>query len=292
LSEAKSAFDLRPIDLSPSGIEETAKLLRIVFPEATHLTPDYLHRLYFGNPLGETWGLSCFDDDGNLVAHNIMIPIKAVIFGKEEMGIWPFQLATHPKARMKGLFVEMTEATFKESAERGYTFLNGVGNQNSTPIFVKKWNYQSICPLDVKIGVGPIPPSRELESPDLRRIWDDSKAIEWRLSHAPQSPYRVKWRGDRGHIYADTGKYGVQVELGSFPRDLLSADMPRVRTWNPLRLWIGKDSTLDWSKSFYFDIPKRFRPSPLNLLWHDLTGQGRRHDPAKVQYDIFNFDAF
>jgi hypothetical protein len=292
LSLETPVFDFRPIDLSPAAIEETAKLLRLVFPEATHLTADYLNRLYFGNPLGETWGLSCFDDDGHLVAHNIMIPIKAVIFGKEETGIWPFQLATHPKARMKGLFVEMAEATHAESIERGYTFLNGVGNENSTPIFVKKWNYQSICPLDVKIGIGPIPTSTPLQSLSLRRIWDDPKGIAWRLTHAPDKPYRVKWRGDRGHIYADTGKAGIQVEIGNFHRDLLPADLPELRGPNPLRLWIGKDPTLDWSKSLYFDIPKRFRPSPLNLLWHDLTGENRRHDPDLVQYDLFNFDAF
>ncbi len=55
-------FDFRPIDLSDEGIEETCKLLRVVFPDAHNLTPAYLKSLYFGNPLGETWGLCCFDD--------------------------------------------------------------------------------------------------------------------------------------------------------------------------------------------------------------------------------------
>jgi len=42
----------------------------------------------------------------------------------------------------------------------------------------------------------------------------------------------------------------------------------------------------------YFDVPARLRPSPLNLLWYDLTGQDRRHDPAKVRYEVFDFDAY
>jgi hypothetical protein len=285
-------FDFRPIDLSPAGIEETCKLLSVVFPDATHLTPDYLNCLYFGNPLGESWGLSCFDDSGRLVAHNIMIPIKARVFGQLETGIWPFQLATHPEARMKGLFVAMTEATFKESAERGYTFLSGVGNESSTPIFVKKWGYQNICQLDVKVGIGAAAPSHALEDCNFARIWDDPAGIAWRLGHSQSLPYRVKWRGDIGHLYADTGRYGVQAELGAFSRELLPPGLPMLRSANPLRLWIGKDPTRDWSKSLYFDVPKRLRPSPLNLLWHDLTKENRRHDGDKVQYDVIDFDAY
>jgi hypothetical protein len=256
------------------------------------MTPDYLSRLYFGNPLGETWGLSCFGEDGRLVAHNIMIPTRARIFGREERGIWPFQLATHPQARMKGLFVAMTEATNDECRKRGYTYLSGVGNQNSTPIFVKKWGYQSICPLDVKVGFGAAPPKGELAESDFVQLWDDPDAIAWRLSHSQLAPYTVRHVGGVGHVYANSGRYGIQVELGSFPSELLPDDLEPMRSANPLRMWIGKDPTRDWSRSRYFDLPERLRPSPLNLLWYDLTGENRRHDPAKVQYDLFNFDAF
>jgi hypothetical protein len=285
-------FDFRPIDLSASGIDETCELLSAVFPQATHLTPDYLKRLYFGNPLGESWGLSCFDDDGRLVAHNIMIPIRARVFGRTETGIWPFQLATHPEARMKGLFVAMTEATNDECRQRGYTFLAGVGNQNSTPIFVKKWDYQSICQLDVKVGFGAVPASHELPGGDLVRVWDDPAGIAWRLGHTQRGRYHVKWRGGVGHILADTGRYGIRAEIAAFRRDHLPADLPELGITNPLRLWIGKDPTRDFSGSLFFDLPMRFRPSPLNLLWYDLTGENRRHDPAKVQYEVFDFDAY
>lgn len=285
-------FDFRPIDLSPAGIEETCQLLSVVFPGASHLTPDYLSRLYFGNPLGESFGLSCFGEDGSLVAHNIMIPIQARVFGQLETGIWPFQLATHPEARMKGLFVAMTEATNEECRKRGYTFLAGVGNQNSTPIFVKKWGYQSICPLDVKVGVGPLPASSELADCDLVRVWEDPKAIGWRIGHAQRGRYHVKWRGDVGHLLADTGRYGIQAEIGAFHRDQLPAELPALGAANPLRLWLGVDPTRSWPGSLYFDVPARVRPSPLNLLWYDLTGADRRHDPAKVQYEVFDFDAY
>lgn len=284
-------FDFRPIDFSPVGLEATRELLEVVFPDAHHITRDYLERLYFGNPLGESWGLCCFDDAGALVAHNIMIPIRARIFGRVEEGIWPFQLATHPEARMKGLFVAITEATQQEARKRGYTFLSGVGNASSSPIFVKKWGYQSICPLDAKVGIGPMPDRCPMPESTLTRIWDVG-GIAWRLAHTQAAPYQVHWRGDRGHIFADTGRYGIPVEIGAFDRSELPADLPTLRAANPLRLWIGVDPSRDWSRSLYFDVPERFRPSPLNLLWYDLTGQDRRHEPDAVQYEIFDFDAY
>ncbi len=102
----------------------------------------------------------------------------------------------------------------------------------------------------------------------------------------------MKWRGDVGHLYADSGKYGIQVEIGAFARELLPNNLPELESHNPVRMWIGTDPTRDWSRSLYFDLPKRLRPSPLILLWNDLTGQGRRHVPDNVQYEIFDFDVY
>ncbi len=284
-------FDVRPFDLSPEGLEDAAALLRLVFPSAKHIGRDYLERLCFGNPLGETFGFSAFDGDQR-IAHNLMIPIKARCFGEEEMGIWPFQFATHPETRMKGLFVTLTEMMMDESRKRGFTFLSGVGNQNSTPILVKKWGYQSVCQLDAKVGFGTAPPRGELVDPDLDRIWPSAQAVAWRLGHAQLGPYQVAWRGDRGHVYADSGLHGIKVQIGELPRELLPQDLPALRSANPLRLWVGKDPTRDWSGSLYVDVPRRLRPSPLNLLWLDLTGQGRTHRPDHVRYEVFDFDAY
>lgn len=285
-------FDFRPIDLSPEGIAETIELLRVVFPNAHHIDDRYLERLYFGNPLGESFGSSCFDANGKLVAHNIMIPIKAQVFGREEVGIWPFQLATHPEARLKGLFVAITEHTMRECRERGFEWWAGVGNQNSSPIFVKKWNFQNIGQLQVKIGLGPVPASKPLDGVQYRRIWEGAELTAWRLGHSPHAPYRYVLRGDTAHIFADSGRAGIPVEIGAVPKSHLPQDLSPLGPTHPLRLWVGWDPTRNWSRSAYFDLPKRFWPSPLNMLWYDLTGRDRRFDVDRVQYDVMNFDAW
>ncbi|HVU00440.1 MAG TPA: GNAT family N-acetyltransferase [Polyangiaceae bacterium] len=282
-------LDIRPIDMSPAGIARTCKLLNVVYPHAPHLTTAYLDRLYNGNPLGPTFGFSAFEND-ELVGHYLMIPIAATIFGKPDRGIWPFQLATHPGFRGKGLFTALVERSFDAARERGFTFFAGVGNQNSTPLFVGKWGFQSICQLDVKLGVGPIPESRAGSDFQLLRTWD-APGIAWRLQH-PAAPYRVQFRDGIGHLFAPAGKAGIWVQVGSFPEEMLPAGLEPLRTPNPLRLYIAADSSRDFSRSLYVTVPMKYRPSPLNLLFYDLTDQKRRFDPKLVRYDLFDFDAY
>ncbi len=282
-------IDIRPIDLSPEGLERTCRLLNVVFPTAKHVTPAYLHRLYNGNPLGPTFGFAAFDN-GDLVGHYLMIPIAARTFGEPDRGIWPFQLATHPGFRGKGLFTALVEQSFGAARALGFTFFSGVGNANSTPLFVGKWGFQLVCPLDVKLGVGPIPAERATVNLDFARTWDEA-GIRWRLQH-PARPYRVSHRAGLGHLFAPSGRLGIWVEVGVFPEHLLPPDLPRLVTASPLRLYIAADKTRDFSRSAYLDVPMRFRPSPLNLLFYDLTDQKRHFDPNRVRYTLFDFDAY
>ena len=283
--------ELRPLDMSPSGIETTCELLRAVYPHAPYMTPRYLDSLYFGNPLGPTFGISAWLDR-RLVAHYLMIPIKARIFGEEELGIWPFQLATHPEYQGKGLFSRINEAAMDECRERGFGYLSGVGNDQSSPIFVKKWNFQAVGQLDVKVGVGLVPRRRESRRSDIQfvRLWD-AAGLAWRLRLA-ERPYRVRYRQDEGTIFADTGRFGIRAQLGSYPSSWLPADLPPLTTKNPLRVWMGLDPTRAWRGSLYRDLPTRVRPSPLILLFKDLTDRQREFDLARVQYDAFDFDPY
>jgi predicted N-acetyltransferase YhbS len=280
--------EIRPIDLSREGLERTAGLLRVVFPQATHIDADYLDRLYNGNPLGPTSGL-CAWERGELVGHYLMIPIRARLFGEVETGIWPFQLATHPGYRLKGLFSTFVERSFELCREGGYSFFAGVGNANSTPIFVKKWGYQSIRQLDVKLGLGAAPARGDDRALELVRLWD-RETLAWRLAH-PARPYRALRRGDHTRLYA-RGPYGIPVEVGAFPSELVPDDLPRLRSPSPLRLFVGADPTRDWRGSSYFDVPRRFWPSPLHLLFKDLSGRERRIAPDAVRYEVCDYDAY
>jgi hypothetical protein len=45
-----------------------------------------------------------------------------------------------------------------------------------------------------------------------------------------------------------------------------------------------------WRGKPWINIPMRFRPSPLNLIFKDLTGQGRTLDPGTVRFQALDFD--
>lgn len=283
--------EIRPLDLSPEGIRRTAELLRVVFPHARHLTPEYLTRLYTGNPLGETFGLAAWEGDV-LVGHYLMIPVRTRIFGEVEDGIWPFQLATHPAYRLKGVFSTFVERSMEIARERGYGHLVGVGNANSTPIFVRKWDFQAIRQLDVRLGLGPAPPPGDDSELDLVRVWD-APGVAWRLRHPPE-PYRLLRRDGLARLYAPATRARIPVEIAALPEALLPDEthVRPLRTPHPLRLYVGADPTRDWRGARYRDVPRRFWPSPLHLLFKDLTGRNRRFEPHRVRYSVFDFDAW
>jgi GNAT superfamily N-acetyltransferase len=282
-------MDIRPVELSPEGIERTHALLQVVFPHARHITPTYLERLYKGNPLGPTTGFSVFEGN-DLVAHYLMVPILALVHGNRERGIWPFQFATHPEYRGKRIFSTLVEASVEEARKNGYRYLSGVGNAQSTPILMRRPRFRTLCQLDVKVGFGLVPPPQEMPGCQFRRLWDRA-GIAWRLG-VPGTPYRVKRKDGFAHLYADSGVWGIRVEVGTFPEDIVPETLEPLSASHPLRLWIGKDAARDWSGTWYFDVPERFKPSPLYLIWCELTDHDREFEPDKIQYDLFNFDAY
>jgi len=49
---------------------------------------------------------------------------------------------------------------------------------------------------------------------------------------------------------------------------------------------------VDWSASAFLPIPMRLRPSPLNLVYKDLTGGSFVPDADRIVFRSLDFDAF
>jgi hypothetical protein len=67
--------------------------------------------------------------------------------------------------------------------------------------------------------------------------------------------------------------------------------MPMI-TPNPVKLWIGLDHRCEWPGYWYCDLPDRFKPSPLNLVFKDLTNSKRLLVPETAQISLLDFDAY
>lgn len=279
-------MDLRPVATDDRSLEEVSALLARAFPGVSHLGRDYLAWAYRDGPDGSVVGFNAYDG-GRLAAHYVTQPLRARVNEVEERGLLSFHTATDPDFRGRGLFPRLARATFEEAARRGYGHVVGVANAASSPGFVGKLGFQLVAPLDVRIGLGPRAGGRSGPTPRYERLWSRS-AARWRLA-CPARRYRAVGRAEKTVVYAPTGRLGIWVELARLPRELAAAVEP-LRA-HPLRLWIGLEpGGARWPLSAR--VPTRLRPSPLNLIFLDLTRAGRRLDAAEVRFSAMDFDAY
>jgi GNAT superfamily N-acetyltransferase len=280
-------YECRTLDLSAAGIDAMSRLLRAVFPRAAHLTPPYLDWLYGQNPVGRALGWNaCLD--GEPVGHYVLIPLFARLFGAESRGAHSLNGAVHPDHQGRGLYARLGELAHASAREAGLEFLIGVPNANSTHVFVHTFGFQLVGPLQARLGFGPIARNPAEPAVDYARVWDE-RSVRWRLAN-PSARYSLRVRGGRGEVRAPSGRAGIRALLGwvdpAFTPPGLGAPPPG------LDLFIGADPALRWSRSLYVNLPMRLRPAPLNFVFKDLAGRGRRIDPGRLRYAALDFDPY
>src|SRR3954468_13050767 len=135
-------------------VEAVAALLNDVFHEPKFSGPAYLSWLYRKNPAGNEVATNRFDGT-ECVAHYIVVPdtySSATTPVPLKMAL-SLNTAVSPKARMKGLFVQLAEETFRCALDRGTAAVTGVANENSPHGFVARLQFRLVTPLPVTIGV-------------------------------------------------------------------------------------------------------------------------------------------
>ncbi|MFT5042715.1 MAG: hypothetical protein ACI8TX_003708, partial [Hyphomicrobiaceae bacterium] len=191
----------------------------------------------------------------------------------------------------RGVYFGMARELYADLASHGTGFGIAVTNDLSTPGFVLNCGFEIVRPLQARLGMGPIHLARRDTEVDFQKLWN-AETIAWRLS-PPHVCYRYEDRATLARVIGPTGRAGIEVMLGYVPARSIPTDRPvRRRSPNPLRLWLGLDERIDWKRSLYRDLPMRFRPSPLNLIFADLTASGVGIDPQRVRWSGLDFDDF
>lgn len=272
-------YEIRRVENDDYRLRNEAHLLSAVFPGTERYTFEYLKWQYFANPDGDVVGFDAYAD-GDIVAHYVVEPLQAMLLGKPAKGVLSLNTATHPDHQGKGLFVRLASATYDLARELGYEFVVGVANANSTPGFVRKLGFQLVAPLKAEVGVGHVESGANSE---VQFAWQWSAAAkQWRL----KSP-AGKYGRSGGRLYSATHNKLIRMQLTTEKWD---AD-GLVDNHSPLTAWIGLKPAYRW-RGFALQLPERMRPSPLNFIFRDLSGQDRRLDPGKVMMDAINFDAY
>ena len=169
-----TSYDTRPVETDDDSLEACRALLAATFGTAE---VDYVRWLYRDNPWGTAVGFNAFTNH-ELVAHYVTVPIEATLDGAPARGLLSLNTATHPTHQGKGLFTRLAEATYAHARDRGYEFVVGVANANSTPGFTRKLGFQLVTPLDVRLGLGQLTTSHDPVGFAL--AWSEP-ALRWRL---------------------------------------------------------------------------------------------------------------
>jgi GNAT superfamily N-acetyltransferase len=283
---ADPAYDLRPIDLDDAGIRQVTALLARVFPDAEHFTEAVVRWQYVDNPDGNAVGFNAWAGN-ELSAHYVTIPLRAVVFGHEEKGLLSLNTATAPEHQGRGLFTKLARATYDRAAEQGYTFVVGVANANSTHGFTKKLGFQLVSPLRAMVGVGRVPLHSRVTRADFAPVLDASR-LAWRTAH-PAYRYTLARDGHCTYVLSERTMKGFHFLLYATLDKLELPALPMGEVpWR--KAYIGLGPEIDWSFAPYLNVPMRVRPSPLNLIFKDLTGKGRTLDATRVRFQAVDFD--
>jgi predicted N-acetyltransferase YhbS len=273
-------YDFRPLEVNPSDIQNYTRLFSEVFSDPEKLSEEFLEWLYAKNPVGKALGINAWSGN-ELVAHYATVPVVYLINNEKIRGLLALNTATHPRHQGKGLFSRIGNAANDMASRQGYEFVIGVANQNSTYGYLKKLGFTLISPLDVKVGLGSV--QTEDYEAVLKPFWDQ-KAFDWRLSHPLGRYFR-----QGAHVLAYTGNMGIKAILSLNTGQLSTTRLKKAAA--RVKLWIGINRKVRF-KGAFMNMPERFKPSPLNLIFKDLSGKLPRLQKADVFFELIDFDAY
>ena len=264
------------IAFTQEKLVEYSTLLKKVFNGETKFSPIFLEWQYAKNPIGNAVGYDAYFK-GELVAHYVTIPVLYMIDNKEVKGLLSLNTAVHPNHQGKGLFTQLAKKTYDEAQKTGYNFVVGVANQNSTKGFLTKLDFYLIRPLKVRIGVG-IELFKRKKNNRFMPLWT-KESINWRLSNPSTAYFSFN-----NIVYAKASIFGVCAVLTENPIKL-SLKNPT------FKLLIGLGDIE--GSGLFINLPEKLKPSPLNLVFKDLTeGCLPTIKAEDVFFEAIDFDAY
>ncbi len=289
----------------------TAALLRRAFGDTHKYEPSYLKWLYQLNPHGEVVAFQ-HDDGGQRVGHYALVPQRFSAAGHDPVTLGlSVDTAVDPEVRLKGMFVALANKTYDAAEAEGWAGAYGAANANSTPGCTKRLGFDYVMALPVRAVVAPWRWGAADGWADVTTSYLGSSAFEalvnsidfapgTRLSHAWDADL-VRWRlaNPAGRYVLFWTKHAVMVAtqqpvsetiatviLKVFARagapakssalQLVGHACRHYRT--PFAVYAGFNSRFRLTG---MPVPRRFLPSPLNLLVRPLAA-----DLSSANFDL------
>ena len=277
-------LQIRPSGVEPHQLEAYAALLCKVFGHAAKFSVGALAWRYRDNPDGGVVGFDAWDGD-RLCAHYVTCPTTARMGPASVRGLLSLNTATDPDYGGQGLFTRLAQATYAAGAAAGHGFVMGVANANSTPGFLRRLDFQLVAPLEA--GLLLRHPQRFEDTEIGFRIDWTPRRLAWRLAN-PASAYGVRDRDGLTLIAAPTHLPLVGC-VGFVAEGLVEPG----GAGGLASLFIGLEPRLNLGALGFLRLPKRLRPSPLNLIYRRLGDPAPdRLDPTRAAIGFLDFDPY
>jgi GNAT superfamily N-acetyltransferase len=281
-------MEFRRVESTPEACLRYQQLLLACFPGTDKFQAAYIEWLYRHNPDGQVVGFDAWDGD-NLAAHYVCLPAQAHVGDRTVRVLLSLNTATHPNYQGKGLFTKLADQTYRAGAELGFDAVYGVANANSTPGFLRKLEFQLIEPLLARFGLGGLGVdfAKVTQTAQFRRVWS-KESLAWRCANpSNRTLAKPMTRTTTISARAVNGSCTAFAEIG----ERFEVRTPGLLR-SPVRLFLGLVPAGAGGLRGYFDIPKRLRPSPLNLIYRSLSGRVPKIDPGTVFLTFADFDAY
>lgn len=278
---------------SPDDLQRYCTLFGACFPSAAKLRQQaYLQWLYVDNPLGPAIGFNAIEGE-RLAAHYICTRALIRFEGRTVPALLSLNTATHPDFQGRGLFTKLAELTYAAGAAEGAALVYGVANANSTPGFVRKLGFGLVEPLESRIGIGALGRFDWKNIAARARFRQDWRAdyLEWRLSN-PANRARLEWVRPGGSAVSAPAGRPLLRAWAEIPEHAEHAErVERSRGLPGGRVWLGLVPSGAGRFGSYAPLPRRLRPSPLNLIFRSLDGSPGL-GAGESLFSFLDFDAF
>lgn len=296
--------------------QESRRLLLAEVFGGQRYSPGYLEWLYRENPDGNEIATDELSN-GHCRGHYAVIPQNWSDGSRMARLALSLNTAIGEEFRGKGLFVILAEETYRRAAAKGIVGIVGVANANSTPGFLRRLNFSLVGSMPVRIGlVWPFGRRAHiheatqafLNSPQMASLCASLVVRDWQVAWNLE---RLRWR-----LSAPSISYHIHIapDCIGITRRILHAGLPFVALLKLLPR--GEAAQIDvtpilraaalayrtpfflyagWNDAARFrgvPIPKRLKPSPLNLIYRQLLPGSPPLFSEKRHLEFLDFDAY
>lgn len=261
------------------NLELYSDLLSKVFTDTSKYSVEFLNWQYFENPAGDVIGFDAFFGE-ELAAHYVTIPVIYQRENRIAKGLLSLNTATGKAHQGKGLFLKLAKATYDEASRKGFEFIIGVANQNSTHGFVNKLGFKLINKLEVKVYMGSI--KEKIITNQTFHAIHDKAFMQWRLNN-PKGNYYYSQKA----IYSATHLpfFKSLMTLNTLTEN---NKLPKAG-FNPFKISIGLNLN---PPSLGISLPEKLKPSPLNLIFKNLSSKDMDVNSGNCYFELIDFDAY